>query len=203
MKSVADVAAIADPMERLTAAATLVRQAEAKAETLRTKRDLAILVMLRPFADAVAKANAARADLRNDLDAGVLTETEFRTALAENRDRRRADLEAAGVTVYPVDVYEMLGVGRSLVNRVLMRMPVEPLPPMRDPAKAARDAHAKIKAMEQTIIDAREIRDTAAMILMSGHDETGKAVPPVSNAEIARATQLTTARVAQLRESVR
>lgn len=203
MKNATDVAQIADPMERLTAAAALVRKAEQRADSLRTKRDLAILAMLRPFADAVAATNAERARLRDRLHAGELTDAEYDAALTANREQRRADLAAANVTVYPKDVYEMLGVSRNLVNRLLMRMPDAPLPHMADPARAAKRAHAQIPPIEATIAHAREIRDIAALILMSGQDEDGHTFPPVSNADVARATGLTTARIAQLREGVR
>jgi hypothetical protein len=196
MKSLHDVATISDQMTRLTEAALLVREAEAETERLRTERDLAVLVLLRPFADAVAPANAARADLRAALEAGTITGDEFRAALAENRDRRRDSLVAAKVKIYPVEVYEALGVGRSLVNRILMRMPNEPLPPVDEPADVARAAHGEVKALEHVIRAAREIRDTAAVTMMSGHDDDGDQIPPVSNAQIARATNLTTARIA-------
>lgn len=203
MKSVAEVGAIADPMERMTEAARLVRASEAKAERLRIRRDLAVLIMLRPFANAVADTNAARARLRERLNAGEITDEEYLAGLATNRAKRQRDLIAADVEVYPVDIYEMLGVSRNLVNRTLMRMPNGPLPHLVDPARSAKNAHAQVPEVEAIIEEAREIRDTAALILMSGEDEKGHRFQPVSNADIARATQLTTARIAQLREGIR
>jgi hypothetical protein len=203
MKSVQDVAKIADPFKRMVAAATLSRQAEAKADGYRQKRDLAILVMLRPFADAVAATNAERKRLRDALEAGHITEDGYAVGLAKNREQRQRDLREANVVTYPVHVYEMLGVSRNLVNRILMRMPTEALPDMRDPKRSAKAAHAKIGPLEQIIDAAKEIRDTAALLLMAGEDDAGNEVAPVSNADVARATGLTTARIAQLRESIR
>jgi hypothetical protein len=199
MKSVTDVASIPDLRDRLAAASALVRACETKAERLRTRRDIAILVMLRPFADAVASTNAKRAALRADLDAGTIDDEAYAYGLAVNRDQRHADLEAANVTIYPRDVYEMLGVSRNLVNRLLMRMPTAALPDMADPARVAKRAHAQMPEVEATLSAAREIRDTAALLLMSGEGENGEEFPPVSNADVARVTGLTTARIAQLR----
>lgn len=199
MKSVTDVASISDLRERLAAASHLVRESERKAERLRLRRDLAILVMLRPFADAVAATNAKRASLRADLEAGKITDDGYLTGLNANREQRGADLAAANVEVYPVHVYEMLGVSRNLVNRLLMRMPTTPLPEMHDPARVAKRAHAQMPEVEETLAKAREIRDTAALLLMSGEGENGEEFPPVSNADVARVTGLTTARIAQLR----
>lgn len=196
MKSVNEVAKISDPMKRLAASALLVRQAEAKIETLRNRRNLAILVMLRPFADAVADTNAARATLRSRRDAGEITEAEYEAGLSENREQRQKDLRAANVTIYPVTIYKMLGVVRSLVNRILMRMPDGDLPTMSDPAKAARNAHRQLPQYEKILRDARIIRDDAALSLIEGASGA-----PVSNAEIARTAGLTTARIAQLREA--
>lgn len=203
MKSVADVANIADPYKRMVAAATLARQAEAKADGYRRKRDLAILVMLRPFADAVAETNAERKRLRDALNAGTITDDEYAEGLAANREQRQRDLAAADVKIQPVDVYEMLNVSRNLVNRILMRMPTEDLPPMRSPQRTAITAHEKIAPLVETIDAAKEIRDTAALMLMAGEGPDGEHVTPVSNADVARATGLTTARIAQLREGVR
>ena len=199
MKSVTDVASISDLRERLASASHLVRESETKAERLRLRRDMAILVMLRPFADAVATTNAKRAALRADLEAGKITDEEYLTGLNANREQRGADLAAAEVAVYPVHVYEMLGVSRNLVNRLLMRMPTAPLPDMADPARVAKRAHAQMPEVEETLSKAREIRDTAALMLMSGEGENGEEFAPVSNADVARVTGLTTARIAQLR----
>lgn len=199
MKSVADVASITDLRERLAAASALVRACEEKAERLRIRRDVAILVMLRPFADAVADTNAKRAELRTALDADQITAEQYAAGLAENREQRRADLAKAGVEIQPVNVYEMLGVSRNLVNRLLMRMPTTPLPEVKDPARTAKRAHAQMPEVEETLSKAREIRDTAALMLMAGEGENGEEFPPLSNADVARVTGLTTARIAQLR----
>lgn len=203
MKSVNDVAKIADPMSRMVAAADLAREAESKADVQRERRDLAILVMLRPFADAVANTNAERNRLRDQRDRFKITEEQYVTALAENREQRQSDIDHAQVKVYPADIYKMLGVSRNLVNRILMRMPVEDLPEMRSPKRTAQTAHSKIGPLQEIVAQAREIRDAAALLVMAGEDDNGNPVDPVSNAEIARATQLTTARVAQLRTAVR
>lgn len=200
MKTVTDVAAITDPMERLVAASDLVRKAETKVERLRNQRDLAILVMLRPFADAVAPTNAARARVKAAYHDGKITQEEYSEALAENRKRRRYDLEVAGVTVQPVNVYEPLGVSRGMVNRLLMRMPDGPLPVVENPEAEARSAATKLPAVEETLTEAKRIRRDAALILMDGRDDDGNEFQPISNADVARITGLTTARIAQLRQ---
>lgn len=203
MKDVAEVAAIPDPYERAAEAASLARWAEDKAEKLRNRRELAVLIMLRPFADAVAQTNAARARLRERLDAGEITEDEYTEGLAENREQRQKDLANANVEVYPVHIYKMLGVSRNLVNRTLMRMPDGDLPTMSDPARSAKHAHSQLPEVEGIIEQAREIRDTAILTCMEGEDDAGQEWPRRSNADLARATHLTTARVAQLREGSR
>ena len=147
MKSVADVASITDVFKRMVAAATLARQAEQKMEGYRRKRDLAILVMLRPFADAVAATNAERKRLRDALEAGEISDDEYTAGMTANREQRQHDLREAEVGIYPVHVYEMLGVSRNLVNRILMRMPTDPLPPMRNPERSAKAAHADLSAV--------------------------------------------------------
>lgn len=155
MKSVASVAKIIDPMKRLTAAAALVREAEAAAERARAERDMATIVA--------------------HLDQGVP----------------------------PVVLYrDTLAVSRGLFNRIIQRAPAER--PTIDNAKAVAGKAAKqVRKFEAIVEQAREIRDTAALNLMNGRDEQGNRVPPVSNADISRATGLTTARVAQMRTGTR
>lgn len=202
MKAVSEVASIANPMDRLRAAAALAQEAEARGEEMRVQRDLAMQVLLRPFADAVAPANAARAVLRQRYEAGEIDHDTYQAGLAENRARRRKDLADAGVKIHPVHVYTALDCGRSLVNRVLMRMPNDPPKRMRDPESAAREAHAAVREADAVLADAREVRDMAAITLMSGIDDDGNPIGLVTNAEIARETGLSTARIAQMRSEV-
>lgn len=155
MKSVASVAKIIDPMKRLTAAAALVREAEAAAEHARAERDMATIVA--------------------HLDQGVR----------------------------PVVLYrDTLAVSRGLFNRIIQRAPVD-RPEIPDAKTVAGKAARQVRKYEAIVEQAREIRDTAALMLMNGRDAQGNKVPTVTNADISRATGLTTARVAQMRTGTR
>jgi hypothetical protein len=151
MKSATTVRNIADPMKRVTEAATLVREAEAKVEQARALRDMATVVA--------------------HLDQGVP----------------------------PVRLYrDVLNVSRGLFNRMIQRAPSE-RPEIENAERVAAKAAKDVRKYKVIVEDAREIRDVTALMLMSGEDEAGNPAAPVSNADIARATKLTTARVAQMR----
>lgn len=157
MRSADDVRAIPDPLERVAAAADLVRKAEERAENARAMRDMAAIVA--------------------HLDDGVPPVTMYR---------------------------DVLGCSRGLFVRIIQRAPAK-RPKMEGAVEQARESAAAVRRHEAIIEAAREVRDSTALLLMNGGKDpvTGQKVTPVSNADIARATGLTTARVAQVRTGTR
>lgn len=157
MRSVDDVRAIPDPLERVAAAAELVRKAEERADAARSMRDMATIVA--------------------HLDDGV-----------------------SPVTLYR----DTLQCSRGLFVRIIQRAPAKRAK-MDNALAQAGESAAAVRRHEAVIEQARAIRDETALLLMNGgKDPVTKAkITPVSNAEIARATGLTTARVAQVRTGTR
>jgi hypothetical protein len=72
-----------------------------------------------------------------------------------------------------------------------------------DPVETMRKADREARRYEAIKSQARVIRDKTARQMMSGRDDDGNRVPAVTNAEVARLTGLTTARVSQLRKGTR
>lgn len=157
MRSVESVRAIADPLERVAAAAELVRKTEVRADAARGIRDMATIVA--------------------HLDDGV-----------------------SPVTLYR----DTLQCSRGLFVRIIQRAPAK-RPHMTDALAQARESAQAVRRHEAVIAEARAIRDETALLLMNGGTDpvTGKRVVAVANADIARATGLTTARVAQVRTGTR
>lgn len=107
--------------------------------------------------------------------------------------------------VPPVTLYrDTLECSRGLFVRIIQRAPSK-RPKMEGALDQARESAQAVRRHEATIEAARIIRDETALLLMNGGKDpvTGAKVAPVSNAEIARATGLTTARVAQVRTGTR
>ena len=99
----------------------------------------------------------------------------------------------------PVVIYrDTLDISRNLFNRIIDRAPAV-RPDIPHALTKAKVAHAKVVRVEAQIETVREIRDQTALDLMNGYADDGERVPPISNAEVARITGLSTARVAQLR----
>jgi hypothetical protein len=141
---------------------------------------------IQALTDPVAKA-AAATQLVRDLDAAIRPEYTRR--------------DIAGLILHyrlgwkPVAIYrDLFGVQRNKWTKIMARAP-EPLPGMRNPEKVAREAVEKIAAYEEQVVVVRELRNKMVLALLDG----SAGVPPMSNAEVARATGLDTARVAQLR----
>lgn len=157
MDQVEKVRSIEDPIERVTAAAELVRQREERAEGARQVRDQATIIA--------------------HLDDGVA----------------------------PAEMYrDVLDCSRGLFVRIIQRAPAK-RGKMSDAKEQARSSAKAVRKHEAVIERAREIRDSTALLLMTGGKDpvTGLEVERVSNAEIARVTGLTTARVAQIRAGTR
>jgi hypothetical protein len=107
--------------------------------------------------------------------------------------------------VSPVTLYrDTLECSRGLYVRIIQRAPSQ-RPKMDDALAQARESAQAVRRHEAVIEEARLVRDETALLLMNGGTDpvTGNKVTPVSNAEIARATGLTTARVAQVRTGTR
>ena len=157
MQSIDKVRAISDPLERVAAAADLVRKAEERADAARSMRDMATIVA--------------------HLDDGVPPVTLYR---------------------------DVLKCSRGLFVRIIQRAPAK-RPKMDNAVDQARESAAAVRRHEDVIEQARAIRDETALLLMNGGKDpvTKKKITPVQNADIARATGLTTARVAQVRTGTR
>lgn len=105
--------------------------------------------------------------------------------------------------VSPVRLYrDVLGVSRALFNRVKQRAPAE-RPSIPNAEQAAGKAAKKVAEYEAVADRARHIRDETAIAMMNGAADDGSKVTPVSNADIARLTGLSTARIAQMRTGTR
>lgn len=229
MKSLTAIRKIANPEKRAKAAADLIHEADERAEDARQRRDLAALVMIEPFVRAVAVANEMQSaakdayygywtvgDQRFSADAPVSAEREsnetgdpmvwheptigddeYQQRLAAARERRAADLERYNVTIYPAEVYTLIGVARNLFVRMMGRMP-ENLPEMDDPEAVAKAAAKDVRKYRQIAKDAVPVRDEGVEAMFYGNGTELR-----TNAYVARLTDLTTARVAQLRKGVR
>jgi hypothetical protein len=98
----------------------------------------------------------------------------------------------------PVAIYrDVLGMGRSLFNRILDRteVPVSEggaLPLVEEVIEQAKADSETVRKYDEIATKARDIRDTTALDLI----DSGKA----SNADVSRVTGLSTARIAQLRK---
>lgn len=157
MRSPDDLRSISDPLERVAAAADLVRKAEVRAENARAMRDMAAIVA--------------------HLDDGVPPVTMYR---------------------------DVLQCSRGLFVRIIQRAPAKRTK-IDGAVEQARESAAAVRRHEAVIEAAREVRDETALLLMNGGTDpvSGDEVKPISNADIARATGLTTARVAQVRTGTR
>lgn len=150
------VAAIENPVERLTAAADLVRASEQRAEGARSMRDMAAIYA--------------------HLDDGVP----------------------------PVVMYrDVLQCSRGLFVRMVQRAPAK-RDRFEDAVSQARESAEAVRRHEATIEAARVIRDETALALMNGwKDPYSGEKHLLSNADVARATGLSTARIAQMRTGTR
>lgn len=131
--------------------------------------------------------------------------TEAKTAATEARARRDMAVIVAHLDqgVAPVTLYrDTLKCSRTMFNKIIMRAP-ENRPEIPDALEVARQATKDAARYDEIEDKAHRLRDETAGMLMNGLTVDGKRVPPVPNAEIARRTGLTTARVAQLRTGTR
>lgn len=187
---------LTDPRERAEAAAALVRQARAKADAARSRRDVAALVLIEPYEAAQRPYKRVKDQVDAQLEAGDIDYPEANARLAEAKAERAKAME--GVTYTPVDVYrDILGVSRGLFVRMTQRAP-EQLPDIPDAEQVATKAANDVDRYDALAAEALRIRNEVTDDLLNGL--TG---PAMRNADIARMTGLTTARVAQLRLGTR
>jgi DNA-binding transcriptional regulator YiaG len=181
MPSVDAIRAIPDPEKR-------ARDAESHLGPARAERDMAALVLARPYYQVCEQYNPKiEAAKEADDDAEVRRLTAAKAAAMKP------------VTWHPVRIYrDTIHVSRGLFNRMLGREPVA-LPDWPDADRRARRATAVVERWEPYVNDARKIRDEAVDRLMRRHD--GQA--PLRNAEVARLLGVSTARVAQMRHGRR
>lgn len=207
--TLAEVKAIDDLIERGRAAAALTKAAEKLAEEFRSTRDMAGLVLIQPYLAVQRPYDDTMAAIDRQLEDGAITQAEAREMRQIAKDERRAGMENVDVT--PVDVYRnMLGVSRGLFVRMTHRAPQQ-LPefldddgkPMTPEAltELAVNARKASKVYNDIAQAARTIRDEDAISLLYGNARAGR--QPMSNAELARLFNLTTARVAQIRYGTR
>lgn len=109
--------------------------------------------------------------------------------------------------VAPVALYrDVLGVSRGLFNRMIQRAPMKSLrPKFEDPIALATESDGAIARNKALMTRALALRDETALLLMNGGTDpvSKRKVTPIPNADIARVTDLTTARVAQIRTGTR
>lgn len=161
-------------------------------------------------------------DLPERLSAASALEREARAAQDAARGQRNLAALIAHLDhgVAPVTLYrEIMGVSRGAFNKYL-RHPTAPSAEVRaqhiaDDPEAYGDAEACIATLNEAVrkerqygarkVNARKVRDDAALLLMGAHPDEAAPVgtPLLSNAEIVHRTGLTSARVAQLRTGSR
>jgi dienelactone hydrolase len=190
---------IADLSERAHAASAVARETERLGDEARSRRDLAALVMIEPYQIAQRPYDAAMERIDAALESAKI---DSRTA-NQRRDKAKEARRKAmvGVEVKPVDVYKhTIGVSRGLFVRLLHRAPNQ-LPEIENAREVALMAKEDCQMYDAINVDARIIRDEAITVLLNGDRKAG--IKAISNADVARLTGLTTARVAQLRYGTR
>lgn len=207
--SISDLRAIEDLPGRARAAAAVTRVAEQKADMHRSTRDMAGLVLIQPFHAVQRPYDAAMEKIDAALEAGKIKPAEAR----ELRDAAKAE-RAAGmknVELQPADVWRgVLGVSRGAFARMTHRA-TQQLPEFRGNngqlltpeqlAQLAINSREECKLYDAIAAAARDIRDDVVTMLLNGNSKVKR--PPMSNADVARLTKLTTARVAQIRYGTR
>lgn len=127
----------------------------------------------------------------------------------ERADEARVIRDRAAVSLHlhydwkPVEVYRALGVSRSLFVRMIERVTDDgPLKRVPDAERVMKRAAKTVERNEALVEESREVRDEAAEGMLNGrYRKPGGGT--YRNAEVARLTHLTTARVAQLRKGTR
>lgn len=147
------------------------------------------------------------ADVRriHDRTERLAAATELLAEVEAKRDQARSLRDMAMIVahldqgVQPVHIYrDTVGVSRGLFNRVIQRAP-DKRPVIPNAVEVAGAAQADLKKWVALVDEVMDIRDDLALSMMNGVADDGGRTTPVSNANVARITGLTTARVAQMR----
>jgi hypothetical protein len=210
-----DLEALQDLTGRARVAASIARITQETADAARHMRDIGALLMIepfqraqRPYDDEIAKIDAA-------LEAGKINKnTAMKRRTAASTQRREA---MADVVYKPVAVYrDTIGVSRGLFARMQHRKPELPTieqyieasgmlfteePSLEVVAQIAMIKRDECDTYDAINVAARTIRDEAVTELLTGDKKTGR--QPLSNADVARLTGLTTPRIHQLRYGTR
>ena len=208
--SIRDLKLIEDVAQQAAAAAAVARETEEQGDAARHLRDIGGLLMIQPFQAAQRPYDAAIARINAALEADEITSSE---AWEQRQAASQARREAMENVVYkPIDVYqETLGVSRGLFVRMQHREPALPTPEeylralgrdydddavleaVQEAARAKRHDCERYDAIAEA---ARDIRDAAIRKLLKGNRRAKR--PPMSNADVARLTKVTPARVHQI-----
>lgn len=225
--SLADIREIDDLAARAAAAAAVARVAEQMSDLYRSTRDMAGLILIQPYQAAQRPYDDAMEKIDAALEAGKIDAATAHRRRDAAKAKRRERME--NVVYKPVHVYrDTIGVSRGLFVRMQHRA-TQQLPTAReflqdmsgspDVDDVIDNAHAlgrddmaavaavsvlnreKCKLYDAIADGVRTIRDDAVTMLLNGNPKVGRA--PLSNADVARLTKLTTARVAQMRYGTR
>jgi hypothetical protein len=178
--------------KRAWLAETIRRTAKARAKEVRDRRDRAGLALIAPFATAVAPTNIERNKAKEAYENGQLATAEYYDLLEHLLAQRHKALEAANVTIEPSDVYKPMGISRARFIQMMDEMSGE-LPRMRNATQVMTDSAREVERLVIVQAKSRDVRNAAIDTLLRKH----------SNADVARLTGLTTARMAQLRQGTR
>jgi hypothetical protein len=193
VKSPAALRNIADPHTRAEESAKTVREARAKADDARSRRDMAGLVLIEPYEAAQRPYKRIKDRVEAELEAGTIDYPEANRRLSKAKAERNQRMRE--VELGPVDVYrDILQVSRGLFVRMTQRAP-EQLPHIDNPREVIEKARREITKYDRIATEALAIRDEAIDELLN----RGYRGKPVRNADIARLIGVTTARAAQIR----
>jgi hypothetical protein len=193
--------------DQAAAAQTLVIIVDTEAEVTRTSRNLAMLVLLRPYSDVDNEFEHAKARLVERLDKGKITQAKYEAELADLQIA--ANTQMRDIRWKPTPVANLAGVTRGLLAESIRPVEPETLPEMTEE-----------QAKEETILRSEQTRHWAmlrgiaeharnvAMHRLMGAPRNGGF--GVSNADVSRLLSVTnpitgeekrfsTARTAQIR----
>jgi hypothetical protein len=190
-------------------AARIARETKDLGDKARHRRDIAGLVMIEPFQAVQRPYDTAMEKIDAALEAGRIDAAEAHKRREKARTKRREGME--GVEYKPIHVYrDTIGVSRGLFVRMQHRAAQElpafldddgqPLP-LAEVKEIALEARAECEMYDAINLGARTIRDEVGHVLLNGDRKAG--VRAMSNADFARLTKVTTARVAQIRYGIR
>lgn len=171
----------------------LRRASKARAKEHRDKRDRAGLILLQPFARAVLPTNIEKRKVRAAYKAGKMSPTEYYDRLRVILEKRHKALADANVTIEPADVYKPMGVSRARLIQMMEEVSVEGLPRMRNATQVLEDTSREVERLVAIQREVSAIRNAVLDVLLASN----------SNAEVARMTGMTTARVSQYRNGTR